>query len=125
MSYLLDTHVLLWWLVDDPTLSTSARHVLAEGKSRVCVSAATIWEIVIKQALKKIELPDDFAEVVAAQGFESLPVTWDHAFEVSKLPDHHRDPFDRILIAQSRVEELTLISRDAVVSVYDVTVLRG
>ncbi len=125
MSYLLDTHVLLWWLVDDPTLSDSARRVLTQGKSRVCVSAATLWEIVIKRSLKKIEVPESFAEVVAAQGFDSLPVTWEHATEVGNLPLHHRDPFDRILIAQCRVENLTMISRDAMIHEYNVSVLEG
>ena len=124
MSYLLDTHVLLWWLADDPALSSNARKVIASGSNRVCVSAVTIWEIVIKQALGKLEIPREFRAIIGEQGFEALPVTWDHAFEVTNLPDHHRDPFDRILIAQSRVEKMTLISQDTIVRRYDVRVLK-
>ena len=123
MSYLLDTHALLWWLADDPALSPGAREIIAEGSNRVCVSAATIWEIAIKEALGKLEIPQDFRVILGEQGFEALPITWDHAFEVTHLPDHHRDPFDRLLIAQCRVEEMTFISQDAVARRYDVRVL--
>ena len=124
MSYLLDTHVLLWWLADDPALSSNARKVIARGSNRVCVSAATIWEIVIKEALKKLEIPQEFRAIIREQGFESLPITSDHAFEIANLPDHHRDPFDRMLVAQCRVEKMTMISQDAMVRRYDVRVLK-
>ncbi len=125
MSYLLDTQVLLWWLADDSALSSNARKVIASGSNLVCVSAVTIWEIVIKQALGKLEIPQEFREIIGEQGFEALPVTWDHAFEVANLPDHHRDPIDRVLIAQSRVEKMTLISQDTIVRRYDVRVLEA
>lgn len=123
MRFLLDTHALLWWLNDDPSLSSSAREVIAGGKHLVCISTATIWEIVIKRAVGKLEIPNDFREILATQSFRHLDITTEHAFAVDKLPQHHRDPFDRILIAQCMVEGLTFISRDPRVKEYDILML--
>lgn len=97
----------------------------ADGDNVVYLSAAAIWEIVIEQALGKLELPDDFPEALSGQSFTDLPVTANHALAVGELPLHHRDPFDRLLIAQCRVEGLTLISRDPNVKEYDIPVLEG
>ncbi len=123
MNLLLDTHVLLWWLDDNPTLLAPAREIIADGRNLAFISAATIWEIVIKKALGKLGLPDEFKEILAREPFERLDVTADHAFQVGRLPPHHRDPFDRMLVAQCQVDGLTLVTRDPTVKRYNIPVL--
>ena len=123
MNLLLDTHVLLWWLNDDSGLSNKARNAVAEGRNVVFVSAASIWEIRIKQALGKLRLPKSFREVLERQPFMELPVTAEHAHAVFGLPDHHRDPFDRMLVAQAKVERLAIVTRDARIKQYAVTII--
>ena len=124
MNLLLDTHVLLWWLDDHPNLSRRARDVIADGKNLVFVSAAVIWEIQIKQALGKLEIPKNFREVLDRQGFELLDITVDHAYAVGDLPLHHRDPFDRMLVAQAKVERLTLVTRDIRLRKYKIRLIK-
>ena len=112
MSLLLDTHILLWWLSDDPLLPTAAREAIASPQTEVLVSAATAWEIAIKQAAGRLDAPEDLLEAVEASDFQTLPITAAHAVAAGALPPHHSDPFDRMLIAQARAETLTLISVD-------------
>ncbi|HVB52720.1 MAG TPA: type II toxin-antitoxin system VapC family toxin [Candidatus Acidoferrales bacterium] len=123
MSLLLDTHILLWWLSDDPLLPTAAREAIASPESEVLVSVATTWEIAIKQAAGRLEAPVDLMEVVEANDFETLPITAAHTLAAGALPLHHSDPFDRMLIAQARAESLTLISMDHRFPQYDVNLL--
>jgi len=118
---LLDTHILLWWLADDSKLSTPARDVIAAPENSVFYSAASVWEMRIKQAIGKLVLPSDFADVLAAQAFEPLAVTVDHANALHDLPLLHRDPFDRLLVAQARRERLTILTHDQLVGQYDVS----
>jgi PIN domain nuclease of toxin-antitoxin system len=120
MKLLLDTHTLLWWLDDNPTLSKKAKAAIADGKNLVLISAVVIWEIRIKQALGKLEIPANFREVLNEQPFKMLDITVGHAFAVGDLPEHHRDPFDRMLVAQSKVEGLTLVSRDSRLKKYKI-----
>jgi PIN domain nuclease of toxin-antitoxin system len=117
---LIDTHFLLWWLADDPALGERARHVIASPENLVCYSAASIWEIRIKQSIGKLELPEGFTDSLAAQAFVPLAITTAHAHAIQDLPLHHRDPFDRILIAQARLENLTLLTRDDQIAKYEV-----
>lgn len=121
MRLLLDTHVLLWWLSDDARLGAAARARIANPANIVFVSAATIWEAVIKQALGKLAVDGDLAREVLAHGFAALPITFEHAAETLQLPPLHRDPFDRILVAQARVESLHLLTDDAKILRYPVT----
>ena len=123
MNLLLDTHVLLWWLDASPTLSEKATSAIADGSNLVFVSAAVIWEIRIKQALGKLEIPSNFRQVLDRQPFEIPGITAEHAHAVGDLPAHHRDPFDRMLVAQARAEALKLISRDPEIAKYDVEIL--
>lgn len=123
MRILLDTHVLLWWLVDDPQLGASGREVIAAPENLIAFSAASVWEIRIKQAVGKLDLPVDFADVLARQPFEPLAVTVAHAHALRELPLLHRDPFDRLLIAQARVEGMTILTRDHAIPQYDVPTL--
>ena len=119
MRLLLDTHTLLLWL-SDSRLESTARDHIADPTNPVFVSAATAWEITVKQALGKLTTPDDLASVVASGGFEALPISFDHAVTAGRLPPHHRDPFDRILIAQAKHEGLTIVTRDSAFAAYDV-----
>lgn len=123
MKLLLDTHALLWWLADDPMLSREARASIADPTSPVFVSAATAWEMAIKTALGKLDAPDDLNDALAASRFQELPITIEHALLAGKLPQHHRDPFDRMLIAQARLEGLTVVTRDAVFGAYEIELL--
>ena len=125
MNLLIDTHVLLWWLDDHPSLSKKARVVIADGNNLVFVSAAIIWEIRIKQALGKLEVPANFRQVLNKQSFEMLAITAEHAHAVKDLPFHHRDPFDRMLIAQAAVEGFTIVSSDTNIQKYQVPIIRA
>lgn len=125
MNLLLDTHVLLWWLDDHPTLSKKARTTIADPENLVLISAAVIWEIRIKQALGKLEIPRNFRNVLDRQPFEMLDITAHHAHAVGDLPAHHRDPFDRMLVAQAKVEGLTLVSRDVRLKRYKIPLIEA
>jgi len=122
MSLLIDTHVVIWWLIDDPTLSNDIKDRL-DHEPDVYVSAATLWEVGIKQANGKLAAPADLLEQIRDSGFRALPVTFDHAIAASRLPLIHRDPFDRMLVAQAGCEDFTLVTRDADLQKYDVAVL--
>lgn len=109
---LLDTHTLLWWLADDPALSTLARAAIADPGNEPLVSAASVWEIAIKRSLGKLTAPEDLLDRIQAEGFSWLAVESAHAWQVRALPPHHADPFDRMLIAQAIVEGLPVITAD-------------
>jgi len=115
---LLDTHVFLWFLADARELTKEARREI-EGAEEVCVSAASIWEIAIKAALGKLEIDVSHAHAgIEASGFVELPVRAAHAAAVAGLPAHHRDPFDRLLVAQATTEPLGLLTADRALAPY-------
>lgn len=123
MKLLLDTHVVLWWLADDPALKSDARSAISETSNLVYVSAVSLWEIVIKQGLGKLRIPADWADVLMREPFRQLSINCRHALTVAKLPAIHKDPFDRLLLAQCLDEELTLVTHDATLQRYDVPIL--
>lgn len=125
MRLLLDTHVLLWAVLDDPRLPARLCAALADPAAEVAVSAATVWEVAIKTALGKLEVPEALWATVRAAGVRPLAVTWAHAEAVASLPPHHGDPFDRLLVAQARAEGMTLVSLDRQIARYDVALLSG
>ncbi len=125
MNIFLDTHVLLWWLDDSPLLSEKERSAIANSDNLVVLSSVVIWEIRIKQALGKLVITPKFYDVIKNEGFEMLSITPDHAYAVGELPMHHRDPFDRMIVAQARLEGLTVATHDAVFKKYGVSVLDG
>jgi PIN domain nuclease of toxin-antitoxin system len=118
---LLDTHIYLWWLNDDPSLSESVRDAIANVDSIVHVSAASIWEASVKTAAGRLELESaDILSAIESSGFVELPITASHAAHSAWLPRHHGDSFDRLLIAQAQLEGLTLVSTDRLFVAYDV-----
>ena len=124
MRALLDTDTFLWWVTEDDRLSRGARGVIADGSNEIYFSAASGWEIAIKARLGRLVEPDDLARFITAQdeqnGFRTLPVALGDALRVHSLEDHHRDPFDRMLVAQSMVENLPIIGRDNQIAAYGV-----
>ena len=122
MKLLLDTHVLLWWLADSPSLPERARSVIARS-SPAYISSATAWEIAIKKALGKLEAPDDFEDALRASRFQELPITVAHALAAGRLPRYHEDPFDRMLVAQAQAESLTLMTRDVRMKEYGIRLI--
>jgi PIN domain nuclease of toxin-antitoxin system len=119
---LLDTHVFLWWRANDRRLRLPIRNAIASADV-VFVSAASAWEAAIKITLGRLSIPDTVESGVEESGFEKLPILFSHAEVAGALPIHHQDPFDRMLIAQALVENLTLVSHDRRMEPYDVTVL--
>jgi PIN domain nuclease of toxin-antitoxin system len=120
---LLDTHTLLWWLADDPALSAAAQTAIAAGPTQVFVSAASAWEMSIKRALGKLDIPDNLEAELAAHRFQVLPITVAHALVAGGLPRHHGDPFDRMLIAQAQLHQLTVVTHDPRFQLYGIPIL--
>ncbi|NJL78253.1 MAG: type II toxin-antitoxin system VapC family toxin [Richelia sp. RM2_1_2] len=127
MKALLDTHAFIWWVTDDSRLSSTARGIIADEGNVVFLSAASAWEIVIKVRLGKLNLPEPPETYIPSRltmnRFSSLPIQMVHALQVVNLPDFHRDPFDRIIIAQSQVEKMPIVTVDTQVTRYPVDVI--
>ncbi|HEV2873641.1 MAG TPA: type II toxin-antitoxin system VapC family toxin [Thermoleophilaceae bacterium] len=124
MRFLLDTHVLIWWARREP-LSEQTRDAVADPSNKVVVSAASIWEAEIKAAAGRLRLGRNLGREAEEHGFEQLAITFAHAAHAARLPPHHGDPFDRMLVAQAQLEGLTLATRDPVFDGYAVAVLRA
>jgi PIN domain nuclease of toxin-antitoxin system len=124
VNALIDTHVFLWWINDDPRLAPSTRGLLNERTTVVRFSVVSVWEMAIKAGLGRLRVPADFggflARQLAVNRFEVLPILLPHALRVVDLPPHHRDPFDRMLVAQAMVENLSLVSADASFDAYGI-----
>lgn len=124
MRLLLDTHALIWWLADDPALPRIARDAMADGRNDVMVSAASAMEVATKHRLGKLAeaaaLAQDFESIVADEGFHPLSISLQHAILAGALPIAHKDPFDRLLIAQAKAEALTLVSNERVFETFGV-----
>ncbi len=124
MQALLDTHALLWWLSDDPGLTRPARKIIAETSNDVFVSAASAWEIATKVRSGKlpsaIDLAADFTGRVLREGFQMLPISGEHAIRAGLLPGPHKDPFDRMLIAQAQAENMPIVSNETLFDTYGV-----
>ena len=123
MTLLLDTHVLLWWLADDPRLTPAMREAIADPSTSVMVSAASAWETAIKAAVGKLTVPDGLQQELKRHGFDELPVTVEDGLAAGALPGHHSDPFDRMLIAQAARRRFVLVTADRRFADYDVTTL--
>lgn len=126
MNLLLDTHVALWAITDSPKLSRKARDLIQAPRTTVWISAANVWEIAIKHALGRGDMPVSGQEAVCyfrESGYRFLPIDVDHALAVESLPVHHQDPFDRILVAQALVEPMRLMTHDPLVARYNDTII--
>ena len=122
MRLLVDSHVALWWLDGNDALGPTCRSGL-ESADEVFFSAVTPWELGIKRSLGKLSFPDGLIEALQESGFAGLPISVDHAVRAADLPPHHRDPFDRMLVAQARAEALTLVTADRTLAPYEVPLL--
>ncbi len=124
MKGILDTHTFLWWITDSPQLSPRVREIVSNGDNVLFLSAVSGWEMAIKAKLGKLHLPGNLesfiSEQLAVNAINTLPVQMSHALHVYILPDHHRDPFDRILVAQAQLEKLPIITIDPQISQYSV-----
>jgi PIN domain nuclease of toxin-antitoxin system len=120
---LLDTHALIWWLQSGDELTEAARDAVGSPRSEVIVSAASIWEASIKRAKGRLQAPSDLSRWVRSEGFVELSVGFEHAELAGALPWHHADPFDRLIIAQARIEGLTIVTRDKAFEAYGVPLL--
>lgn len=126
MRLLLDTHIVLWALVDDPRLGQAARALIGDERNEVWVSAVTIWEIAIKHSLSRGEMPLSGRQAQAycqRAGFQWLDIRPEHAAAVEELPSHHTDPFDRLLVAQALTEPMKLITRDTMLASYGANIV--
>ena len=126
MRVLLDTHVALWALVDDPRLSSSARILIEDSRNILFVSAATVWEISIKRTVSPEKMPISGGEAIQffqRAGYRFLDISPDHASRVETLPRHHNDPFDRIIVAQALIEPLVLVTSDRILSLYSDSII--
>jgi PIN domain nuclease of toxin-antitoxin system len=127
MKVLLDTHTFLWWNTEDPTLSARAKEIIADGENEVFISAASVWEIVIKTTRGRLILPEPPAQYISSRlrlnHFSPLPVQISHVVHVYELPLLHSDPFDRLLIAQSRLEAMPLVTMDEAIRRYDLNII--
>lgn len=123
MKLLLDTHALLWWLASPEDLAPLARKAIETPAHEVFISAASLWEMSIKQELGKLALPGNPVAVLESCGFAVLAMNAEHAWRAGTLPPHHKDPFDRMLVAQTEVEGMVLVTRDTTIPKYGIPIL--
>jgi PIN domain nuclease of toxin-antitoxin system len=127
MRYLLDTHTFLWWITDSESLSDHAREIIRDGSNELFLSAASGWEIAIKAGIGRLDLQEDPEKLIPEQmllnKIQGLPVQMSHALHVHALPKHHRDPFDRLLVAQCQLEEMPIITSYPQIAAYEVDVI--
>ncbi|MBF0328372.1 MAG: type II toxin-antitoxin system VapC family toxin [Nitrospirae bacterium] len=127
MKALLDTHVFLWWVMDDERLTIFVRDFISNEKNELFLSAASCWEMMIKAKLGRIKFPDSAEKFIPAQmrqnNINGLPVHISHALHMYSLPDKHKDPFDRILIAQAQAERIPIVTNDSLIADYDIRVI--
>jgi len=123
-GFLLDTQVFIWWMEKNPRLSNELFKLLNDPQDQIFLSVASVWEMVIKKGKKKLKSPKDIEGGVKASGFSTLHIEILHVLGVEKLPSYHKDPFDRILIAQAKIENLTLITSDQKIWKYNIDILK-
>ena len=123
MKLLLDTHILLWWLTQDRKLSQTETDIITDPDNLIFVSAATAWEIAVKKMIGKLEAPDDLPAALAANNFLELPISIEHSQKLYRLPLHHHDPFDRIMVSQAMSEDLIFMTRDTKIALYDIKII--
>jgi PIN domain nuclease of toxin-antitoxin system len=123
MRYLLDTHVILWWLTTPEIIKAKARKIIRDKSNPLFISSVSFWEMAIKKSLGRLTLPHNLIETLAAEGFKILSIQPEECLGVADLPFHHSDPFDRLLIIQAKLQDLIMITRDAIMTEYPVMTL--
>ena len=123
MKLLIDSHVVVWWLDEPGKLTAAARAAISNPDHEVFISAASIWELGLKQTKGKLRLPQGYVNLLREDGFSFLPITTEHATHSVSLPPHHADPFDRMLIAQAMADSLVLVTRDAIIPLYAIPII--
>jgi len=118
MKYLLDTHILIWWAENNKKLKPKYKEIIADPVNMIFISVVSVWEVIIKTKLKKIRLKTSIEKIIERYGFHILDIRIDHVLELNKLKDYHKDPFDRLLITQSKVEGMTLLTDDKLINQY-------
>ncbi len=122
-KFLLDTQIFIWWMEDKKRLKENIKNILSDSSNSVFLSVTSVWEMAIKLKLGKLKLPKDWKQTIKNCRFEILPVNFEHALALEELPLHHKDPFDRMLIAQAKVENCTLITVDQKIQKYKIPVV--
>ena len=125
MRYLLDTHVVLWWLMEPEKIHTKAQKIIRDRSNEIFISSASFWEIAIKKSIGRLTLPHNLLETVAIEGFKILPIMPEECIGVADLPLLHADPFDRLLVLQAKLYDLVIITRDAKISEYPTITVRA
>lgn len=125
MQYLLDTHIVLWWLTNPSKIAPNIREVIANKKNKIFISSVSFWEMAIKQSLGRLNIPNNVIEVLLKEGFEMLPLIAEESLGISDLPFIHTDPFDRMLIIQAKLNNLALITDDSKITQYPVVTLNA
>lgn len=124
MTYLLDTHIFIWWMRGDKRLSKKLETLIKDPENEVCLSVVNVWEVVVKKRTGKLSVPRNWKSSIRRLGFRILSVHPEHIYPLESLPLYHKDPFDRILIAQAKAENLTLITSDKKIWKYRVNLLK-
>lgn len=125
MNYLLDTHIILWWLTDPKLIAPKASKIIADKENNIFVSSASLWEMAIKKSIGRLTLPRNIVEILQTDGFQIIPIAHEEALGISDLPQIHQDPFDRILVMQAKLYNYVLITRDKNVTDYPVITIKG
>ncbi len=125
MQYLLDTHIVLWWLAEPEKLSKRARAIIADKENSICVSSVSFWELAIKSALGRVTIPHNLLPILRHNNFDILPLEAEEALSVHDLPDLHKDPFDRMLIAQAKYNGLVFMTRDKAIFDYPIVTIKS
>lgn len=125
MRYLLDTHVILWWLTEPKKIHAKAQKIIRDRANEVLVSSVSFWEMAIKKSIGRLTLPHNLLETVALEGFEILPIMPEECIGVADLPMLHADPFDRLLVIQAKLYDLVIITRDEKIPEYPVVTLKA
>jgi len=125
MKYLLDTHILLWWLSEPKKLSKKAQSIIQDRRVTIYVSSASFWEIAIKNSMGRINMPRNLLQILESENLTLLPINPEETLGVIDLPDIHKDPFDRLLIAQAKYYDLIFITRDKIIVEYPVITIKG
>lgn len=125
MSYLLDTHIILWWLTDLKEIAPKASKIISNKENNIFISSVSLWEMAIKKSLGRLTLPRNIIEILQTENFQIIPMGYEEALGISDLPQIHQDPFDRMLVMQAKLHNCVLITRDKNVMKYPVETIKG